>query len=65
MGWWNKLVQRHNGTAKCLICEKGVPKDAAVIEYKYDGGIGKAFLCEKCETEMNTPKMDLDDDFTI
>lgn len=62
MGWMSKLIDRHNNKAKCLICDKTVEKDAAVVEYKYDGGIGKAFLCKECEIEFGQTKLDDIDD---
>ena len=65
MGWWNELIRRHNNEAKCLVCENTVPKDAAVVEYRYDGGVGKAFLCTKCEKEFSKSNLDFDDDLPI
>ena len=65
MGWMSKLIERHNNKAKCLICEKTVSQDAAVVEYRYDGGTGQAFLCAKCEEEMNNSKLDDIDDEAI
>lgn len=65
MGWMTKLIERHTEKAKCLVCENTVPKDAAIVEYRYNGGVGKAFLCEKCENNFNTPQLGLDDDLSI
>lgn len=62
MGWMSKLIERHNKKAKCLICEKAVLQDAAVIEYQYKDGIGKAFLCPQCEKEMSKSNLDFDDE---
>lgn len=53
MGWMNKLISFHNKKEKCLICESTVGENAGVVEYRYQGGIGKAFVCEKCADEMN------------
>jgi hypothetical protein len=57
MGWMSKLISRHNGREKCLVCEKIVGKDAAVVEYRYDGGMGKAFLCDSCEKEFGQTQL--------
>lgn len=62
MGWMNQLIHRHNKKAKCLICEEAVPQDAAVLEYQYKNGVGKAFLCPKCEKLMNLSNLDFDDE---
>ena len=58
MGWMSRLINRHNGKEKCLVCDAPVGKDAAVVEYKYQDGKGQAFLCEKCEAEFNQSKLD-------
>jgi len=62
MGWMNQLIHRHNKKATCLICEEAVLQDAAVIEYQYKDGVGKAFLCPKCEKEMSKSNLDFDDE---
>ena len=65
MGWMQKLIERHNNKAKCLVCEKIVKKDAAIVEYRYDGGIGKAFLCKVCEEEFGKTQLNGDIDEAI
>lgn len=58
MEWMQKLINRHNGKEKCLVCERSVGKDAAVIEYKHMDGMDKAFLCKACEKKFGETKMD-------
>lgn len=62
MGWMQKLINRHNGKERCLVCSSIVKPDAAIVEYRYDGGTGQAFLCETCEERFNETKLDGIDD---
>lgn len=62
MGWMSKLIEHHKHKAKCLICDEICGENAAVVEYRYDGGTGKAFICEKCADEMDKTVLDDIDD---
>lgn len=61
MGWMSKLISLHNKKEKCLICEKPVGDNAAIVEYSYADGIGKAFICETCSNEMNETRLEDED----
>lgn len=62
MGWMSKLINRHNGKEKCLVCDAPVGRDAAIVEYRYHSGKGQAFLCSECEEEFNTTSLgDIDE----
>ena len=57
-----KLIGLHNKKEKCLVCEKPVGNDAAIMKYKYGGGEGQAFVCKKCADTLDRPKLgDIDE----
>lgn len=62
MGWMSKLIEKHNKKAKCLICEKPVGDDAAVVKYSYQGGEDQAFICKACADDMDQNRLDGIDD---
>lgn len=53
-----RLIGLHNKKEKCLICNKTVTDDASIVNYKYQGGTGQAFICKKCADEMDKTKLD-------
>jgi hypothetical protein len=53
-----KRISLHNNKEKCLVCRKSAGKDAAVVNFKYQGGTGQAFVCKKCADELDKTKMD-------
>ena len=56
-----KRISLHNNKEKCLVCRKPAGRDAAIVNFKYRGGSGQAFVCKKCADQMDKTK--LDDDY--
>lgn len=57
-----RLIGLHNQKEKCLVCQKTAGDDAAIVNYKYEGGEGQAFVCKKCADELEKPKLgDIDE----
>lgn len=48
-----KRISLHNKKETCLVCNKPVGDDAAVVNYKYLNGTGQAFVCKKCADDMD------------
>lgn len=57
-----KLIGLHNKKEKCLVCGCAVDDSAAVMNYKYEGGEGQAFVCKKCADQLEKSKLgDIDE----
>lgn len=56
-----KRISLHNKKEKCLVCGKTAGDGAAVVNFKYQGGTGQAYVCKKCADQMDKTK--LDDDY--
>ena len=64
--WISKLVEKfRNDKNVCLICGKNAGDNPAIVQYKYDGGLGTAPLCDKCAEEMDKDKVGEIDDESI
>lgn len=53
-----KQISLHNGKEKCLVCSKPAGKGAAVVNFRYQGGTGQAFVCKQCADEMDKTHLD-------
>lgn len=57
--WISRFLEKlRNDKNLCLICNKNAGKNPAIVQYKYEGGLGEAFLCDKCDDSMNKTKME-------
>lgn len=57
--WISRVVEKlRKDNNVCLICNKNAGKNPAIVQYKYDGGLGTAPLCDKCAENMDQNKMD-------
>ena len=47
---------------KCLICEKRIGDNSAVVRYRYEhDNIGEARICNKCANKFDKPEVEVDD----
>lgn len=46
----------------CLICEKRIGDDSAVVRYRYaEDQMGEARLCNKCANKLDKAEVDTDE----
>lgn len=47
---------------KCLICEKGIGENSAVVRYRYEkDNMGEARICHKCANKFEKAEVEVDD----
>ena len=62
MGTWiQKLIARRNKGKKCLVCDKK-GEHTAQVHYRYNGGIGEAYLCNRCAKQFDVVAEDKNDE---
>ena len=49
---WLKIFKEKQNRKKCLVCHKK-GNHTASVQYSYQGGVGEAWLCNKCAKQFD------------